>query len=106
MRRAPRIIGWVLLVSLVLVGLLYLVDDLSLRYRTSLGGDGPFQEVTFYYATLLKNGRVEVFYDQPKTEVCIYALFPHQGLHPCWYAVRHTVRRIGLFTSGSLRGLT
>jgi hypothetical protein len=106
MRFARRIIGWILLGSLVLLGLLYLADDLALRYRTATRGDGLLEEVTFYYATLLKNGRVEVFYDQPQTEVCIHALFPHLGSRPCWYVVRHTVRRIGFFTPGSVRGLT
>lgn len=106
MRFARRIIGWILLGSLVLLALLYLVDSLSLRYRTAATGNGQLQEVTFYYATMLKNDRVEVFYDQPQTEVCIHALFPHQGSRPCWYVVRHTVRRIGLFTPGPLRGLT
>jgi hypothetical protein len=106
MRRARLIVGWVLLGSLALLGLLYLVDDLSVRYRTLAGKGGPVDEVTFYYATMLKNGRVEVFYDQPQTEVCVHALFPHRGLYPCWYVARHTVLRIGLFTPGSLRGLT
>ena len=106
MRRARPIIGRVLLGSLGLLGILYLVDDLSVRYRTATRGRGPLEEVTFYYATMLKNGRVEVFYDQPQTEVCIDALFPHQGHSPCWYVARHTVRRIGFFTPGSVRGLT
>ncbi len=106
MRRTLRAVGWLLLASLVTLALMYVVDDLSLRYRTSLGGDGPLQEVTFYYSTMLKNGRVEVFYGQPQTEVCVHALFPHHGHSPCWYVVRHTVRRIGLFTPGAHRGLT
>src|SRR5215510_8739323 len=106
MRRALRVIGWVLLASLVILALTYAGDDLSLRYRTARGGDSPLQEVTFYYATMLKNGRVEVFYGQPQTEVCVHALFPHFGHSPCWYVVRHTIRRIGLFTPGSHRGLT
>jgi len=106
MRRVRLVIGWVLLGLLVLLGIVYLVDDLSVRYRTAAAKDGALDEVTFYYATALKNGRVEVFYDQPQTEACVHALFPHLGLSPCWYAVRRTVRRIGLFTPGLLRGLT
>jgi hypothetical protein len=98
--------GWVLLGLVVFLGILYLVDDLSVRYRTAAATGGPLDEVTFYYATMLKNGRVEVFYDQPQTEACVRALFPHLGLSPCWYVARHTVRRIGLFTPGPLRGLT
>ena len=106
MRRARLIIGWVLLSFLVLLGVVYLLDDLSVWYRTATAKDGLLDEVTFYYATALKNGRVEVFYDQPQTEACLHALFPHLGLSPCWYVARRTVRRIGLFTPGPLRGLT
>jgi|SoiMethySBSTD1v2_1073268.scaffolds.fasta_scaffold3593141_2 hypothetical protein len=102
MRRARLVIGWGLLGLLASLGIVYLVDDLAVRYRTA----GRTDEVTFYYATMLKNGRVEVFYDQPQTEACVHALFPHLGLSPCWYVARHTVRRIGLFTPGPLRGLT
>jgi hypothetical protein len=86
---------------------LYVGDDLSVRYRLGHAKDGdPLEEVTYYDATMLKNGRVEVFYDQPQTEVCVHALFPHMGHSPCWYATRHTVHRVGLFTDGPLRGLT
>lgn len=92
---------------LALLGVLYVGDDLSVRYRMAHRKDSdPFEGVTYYYATPLKNGRVEVFYDQPQTEVCVHALFPHLGHGPCWYVTRHTVRRIGLFTNGSPRGLT
>ena len=106
MRRARVVIGWALLGSLLLLGIVYLVDDLSVRYRTAASKEGTLDEVTFYYATTLKNGRVEVFYDQPQTEACVHALLPHLGLSPCWYAARCTVRRVGLFTPGPLRGLT
>jgi hypothetical protein len=102
MRRARLVIGRGLLGLLILLGIVYLADDLSVRYRTA----GPLDEVTFYYATTLKNGRVEVFYDQPQTETCVHALFPHLGANPCWYVARRIVRRIGLFTPGALRGLT
>ena len=106
MRHVRVVIGWVLLGSLLLLGIVYLVDDLSVRYRRAASKDGTLDEVTFYYATTLKNGRVEVFYDQPQTEACVHALFPHLGLSPCWYAAQRSVRRIGLFTPGTIRGLT
>jgi hypothetical protein len=50
--------------------------------------------VTFYVATPLKNGKLDIFYDQPQTEVCVYSLLPHAGYRPCWYAARQTVRTI------------
>ena len=46
------------------------------------------------YATTLKNGKLEIFYNQPQTEVCIHAIFPHAGYRPCWYATRNTVRTV------------
>jgi len=50
---------------------------------------------TFYYATLRKDGRVEIFWDQPQTEICVRSLLPHAGYRPCWYARRSPVRRVG-----------
>jgi hypothetical protein len=52
------------------------------------------ETLTFYYSTQLKNGRVQVYYDQPQTEVCVRAIFPHGGRRPCWYARREPVRRV------------
>ena len=114
MKRASFILRRFLLGSVVLLGGLYVGDDLSVRYRMAHARAGePLDEATFYYATVLKNGRLEVFYDQPQTEVCVHALFPHLGYHPCWYARRSNVRRIARlavraradFTTGHFRGL-
>ena len=72
-------------------------DYAWLEYR--MGHDTAGQalgSVTFYYATPLKNGRTEIFYDQPQTEVCVLALFPHAGYRPCWYAKKSQVRMVSL----------
>ena len=53
-----------------------------------------FETLTFYLATPLKNGKVEVFYDQPQAEICVRALFPHFGRRPCWYARRQPIHRV------------
>ena len=96
MKLALRVLRWLLLGAGVLVLALYLGDSVTLRYRMARAASGGLlDEVTFYYATLLKNGRVQVFYDQPQIEVCVRALFPHLGYRPCWYAHRSNVRRIG-----------
>ena len=51
--------------------------------------------VTYYYASALKDGKAEVYFDQPQTEVCVRSLFPHSGHSPCWYASRkNNVRTI------------
>ena len=96
MRLVLRLSRWLLLGAGALLLVLYVGDSVAVRYRMArTASGGPLDEVTFYYATLLKNGRVQVFYDQPQTEVCIHALFPQLGYRPCWYAHRENVRRIG-----------
>ena len=95
MDRATRITkALVLAFALTFLGV-YASDYLWTGYR--MGHDTAaqaFGSVTFYYATVLKNGRTEIFYDQPQTEVCVQALFPHAGYRPCWYAVKSTVRTV------------
>jgi hypothetical protein len=83
----------VLIGAMIVLALVYVGDYAWVRYRmgSSRGGQA-FGTVTFYYATPLKNKRVEIFYHQPQTEVCVHSLFPHFGYRPCWYARRDTVR--------------
>jgi hypothetical protein len=96
MKRALFVLRWLLIGAGVLLVALYAGDSLAVRYRMAHAKTGdPLDETTFYYATLLKNGRIQVFYDQPQTEVCVHALFPHLGYRPCWYAHRSSVRQIG-----------
>jgi hypothetical protein len=51
--------------------------------------------VTSYYGTALKDGKMEIFTDQPQVETCAHSLFPHSGYRPCWYAARNNVKPIG-----------
>jgi hypothetical protein len=84
--------GLLLAVALSILGV-YASDYAWLEYRIGHETAGQaFGSVTFYYSTLLKNGRTEIFYDQPQTEICVQALFPHAGYRPCWYAARSQVR--------------
>ena len=86
--------GLLLAAALSFLGV-YASDYACIEYRMGHDTAGQaFGSVTFYYATMLKSGRTEVFYDQPQTEVCIQALFPHAGYRPCWYAVRSRVRTV------------
>jgi len=79
----------------VLLAAVYGCDYLWLRYRmVNLKAGDAFGSVTYYDSTTMKNGKVEVFYDQPLTEVCVHAIFPHFGDRPCWYASRKTVKSI------------
>jgi hypothetical protein len=79
-----------LAVALLAAALVYAGDWLTAVVRAQ-----PFETLIFYLATPLKNGRVEVFYDQPQTEICVRALFPHFGRRPCWYARRQRIHYAG-----------
>ena len=83
---ATRALAGVLLAA----ALVYAGDWLAAVVRAQ-----PFETLVFYLATPLKNGRVEVFYDQPQTEICVHALFPHFGRRPCWYARRQRIHYAG-----------
>src|ERR1041385_7726475 len=73
--------------------LVYVADDLWVRYRATLHrADDPMQTVTLFVGTKLKNGQIEIFYGQPMAEVCVRALFPHGGHRPCWYVRRSPVK--------------
>ena len=54
--------------------------------------------MTVYYATDVKGGKVEVFYDQPQTQTCVHSLFPHGGYKPCWRFDRSGIQRISLLS--------
>ena len=79
----------------LLLAVAYSCDYLWLRYRAANPKAGrAFGSVTYYDSTITKNGKVEVFFDQPLTEVCVHAIFPHLGDRPCWYASGKTVQSI------------
>ncbi len=80
---------------LLLPGALYAADYLWLRIRVNHPNAGlAFGTVQFYWATPLKNGKEEVYFDQPQTEACVRSLFSHFGYRPCWSSSRETVRVI------------
>ena len=86
--------GGIALLALFVV--VYSCDYALLRYRMSANnGTGATGTVTSYYGTALKDGKMEIFTDQPLTETCVHSLFPHSGLRPCWYASRNNVKPIG-----------
>lgn len=87
--RLIRLAKRVLIVALLLLTALYAADSLRvwLRQAGASGGD-VLGAVTFYIAVRLKSGKTEIYYDQPQTEICVRALFPHLGYRPCWYANR------------------
>jgi hypothetical protein len=81
--------------ALILFGLLYLGDYLSVRLRF------PENRPTFgvvkvqrYYAVPKKNGKPDFYFDQPQNKTCVHSIFPHFGDPPCWYLKRRTEQRI------------
>jgi len=80
------------LVALIVV--LYVGDSavLFVRMGHANPGTGPaFGTTTFYYTADLKSHQYEVF-EQPQTETCVHAIFPHYAFPPCWYSSRRTIR--------------
>jgi len=75
--------------------ILYAADDFWLRLRMRRPEAGAaFAAVQFYWATSIKGGKEEIFFDQPQSEICVRSLFPHLGYRPCWYSSGKTVRVI------------
>ena len=74
--------------------IVYAVDEVTLRYRMAHGSD-TLETVRIYDATRLKSGRYEIYRDQPQTELCVHAIFPHLDHRPCWYVRRTRIRVLG-----------
>jgi hypothetical protein len=87
-----------IIVSIALaLAVLYAGDYLVMKIRAHKGQKifGTV-EVENYSAVPEKNNKVEFFYDEPDTEECVHALFPHFGDNPCWYDNLHRVNRTDL----------
>lgn len=84
-----------IMASLILLLTIYAGDYLSLRYQIPHGRP-QFGQTTVetLYAIHEKDGKTEYQIGQPETDTCVHSLFPHFGDLPCWYAGRHTEKRI------------
>lgn len=73
----------------------YAADYTVFRYRI-FRNLAAYDTVTvrYYYEVQEKNNRTEYDFASAQPQNCVNALFPHQGLEPCWYARRHTERPI------------
>jgi hypothetical protein len=84
-----------LLVCAALVLLSYLSDTLLFKYQAAHSQPGsPFDTVTVYMATPMKNGQVQLFYQHPQSLSCVRTIFPHSGYEPCWYLSQSSVKMI------------
>jgi len=91
-------IAWRALAALiVLAAAAYVCDDLSLRFGIPRGRQtyGTIQ-VRQYYEIPQKNNRVQYLPADPAAVTCVHSVFPHFGYSPCWYAGRHTLRKISM----------
>jgi hypothetical protein len=82
-------------IILVVLGLAYAADDLSVRYHIPRTRQ-PFATVTVqrYDAISEKNNKTEFVYEDPVSETCVRSIVPHMGYVPCWYLRRHSEQRI------------
>jgi hypothetical protein len=91
--KLSKLIAIIALGSLAIV---YAADYALLHHKMGQnGGADALGTVTSYYGTALKDGKMEIFTDQPQVETCVHSLFPHSGYRPCWYASRDNVKPIG-----------
>lgn len=87
----------ILLIIILAFSILYVCDDLSVRYKIPRSRD-PFGSVTIrrYYAVGLKDRKTEIIFLDPENRVCVHSLFPHMGYSPCWYLSRRNVERVDI----------
>jgi hypothetical protein len=85
----------ILVVAVVSLVIVYVGDDLSVRYRIPKGRQS-LGTVTIqrYDAIPEKNGKTEFAFENPVIQTCVHSLFPHLGYQPCWYLGRHSEQRI------------
>jgi hypothetical protein len=81
---------WTVLVVLGLLVLMYIGEDVWLRWKNRSGPDSfGSVTVTRYLAIHKKSGKIEYDSDEPVLEKCVNSVFPHFGVRPCWYVRRH-----------------
>jgi hypothetical protein len=98
---------WIGAVLFALAGLVYAGDFVWFEFRIhNAKPNDPLETVTFFYATGVKGGKVEVFYDQPQTQICVHSIFPHQGYKPCWRFNRSHVQLISLMIPAAQKLMT
>jgi hypothetical protein len=73
---------------------IYVADDLSLRFR--IPDREPLGSVTVrrYYALHKSKQKTNFMFAEPEAQTCVRSLFPHFGYPPCWYLRRRTEQRI------------
>lgn len=90
-----RILLYALAGLVLLAGLVYAGDYVSIRYRLP-HHRAQFGSVTVtrLYVIHEKNNKLEYQLAPSEDETCSHSLFPQLGYPPCWYLSRHTEQRI------------
>lgn len=102
MDRLVTIARRVALAIVALSAVLYAGDYLSVRYRMAKGKPGDPLEAMKIQRTYViphKDGRAEIIFGDPETQMCVHSLFPHLGYTPCWYVKRQSQKPLvmGMF---------
>jgi hypothetical protein len=98
---------WIGAVLVALAGLVYAGDFVWFEFRIhNAKPNDPLETVTFFYATGVKGDKVEVFYDQPQTQICVHSIFPHQGYKPCWRFNRSHIQLISRLITDAQKFVT
>jgi hypothetical protein len=93
---------WLGISVLVLFCTIWVTDELSFQYKVHVSKSASaFGAVDMQHmlAIGLKNGKVEYAMDRTRptqTLPCVYSLFPHAGLKPCWYLTRQSEKAVPL----------
>jgi len=91
----------VVLAIVVLSAVLYAGDYLSVRYRmTKKMASDPLDSMKIQrtYVIPHKDGRAEIIFGEPETQMCVHSLFPHMGYTPCWYMKRQAEKPLVMGT--------
>ena len=87
----------ILILAVLSLCILYVGDDLSVRYRIpKTRSQFGVVKIQRYYAVGLKSGKTEFMFLPAENQVCVHSLFPHLGYSPCWYLSRRNVKRIDM----------
>jgi hypothetical protein len=85
---------WFAIAAAVLL-LVYAGDYVSLVYRIpNERQEFGSIEVQKLLAVPMKDRKMEYMADPPQDQQCVYSLFPHLGLTPCWYLARHANQQV------------
>lgn len=102
----------VLICVMLVLGVSYIYDYLSVRHRMTAQKQGdPFDVVSYprVLAIPQKGNRVEYALDAQspmESDPCVHSLFPHFGYTPCWYVNRRAQKPIPMMLLPEIGRLT